>query len=68
MAVLFALIATLLTSFLPIFNKRLLHDARPALVAWVTNAASLPILAVGDAAVHPVFAHDCLLCRPASTR
>ena len=47
MAALFALVATFLTSFLPIFNKRILRDARPALVAWVINAASLPILAVG---------------------
>jgi drug/metabolite transporter (DMT)-like permease len=47
MAALFALVATVLTSFLPILNKRILRDARPALVAWVTNAASLPILAVG---------------------
>ena len=44
---LFALIATILTSFLPILNKQLLRDARPALVAWITNAASLPILAAG---------------------
>jgi drug/metabolite transporter (DMT)-like permease len=47
MATLLALVATVLTSFLPILNKRILRDARPALVAWVTNAASLPILAVG---------------------
>ena len=47
MATIFALIATILTSFLPILNKQLLYDARPALVAWVTNAASLPILAAG---------------------
>ena len=47
MAALLALIATILTSFLPILNKRLLRDARPALVAWGINAASLPILAVG---------------------
>src|SRR5436309_2984262 len=47
MAAYVALIATMLTSFLPILNKRLLRDARPALVAWITNAASLPILAVG---------------------
>jgi drug/metabolite transporter (DMT)-like permease len=47
MAALLALVATVLTSFLPILNKRLLRDARPALVAWVTNAASLPILATG---------------------
>jgi len=46
-AMLLALVATVLTSFLPILNKRILRDARPALVAWVTNATSLPILAVG---------------------
>src|SRR6266567_2122626 len=34
-------------SFLPILNKRLLRDARPALVAWIVNAASLPILLAG---------------------
>jgi transporter family protein len=28
-------------------NKRILHDARPALVAWAINAFSLPILALG---------------------
>lgn len=47
MATLFALVATFLTSFLPILNKRLLRNARPALVAWAINAASLPILAGG---------------------
>jgi drug/metabolite transporter (DMT)-like permease len=47
MAVLLALVATILTSFLPILNKHLLRDARPALVAWVINAASLPILLGG---------------------
>lgn len=47
MSVLLALVATILTSFLPILNKRILRDARPALVAWVVNAASLPLLAVG---------------------
>ncbi len=47
MAALFALVATVLTSFLPILNKHILRDARPALVAWITNAASLPLLAVG---------------------
>src|SRR5229473_36812 len=47
MSVFFALVATMLTSFLPILNKRLLRDARPAQVAWITNAASLPILALG---------------------
>jgi len=47
MSALLALAATILTSFLPILNKRLLRDARPALVAWVVNAASLPILLAG---------------------
>lgn len=47
MAAFLALIATILTSFLPILNKRLLRDAHPAQVAWVVNAASLPILAMG---------------------
>src|SRR5215471_2241474 len=47
MYALLALTATVLTSLLPILNKRILHDARPALVAWAINAFSLPILAVG---------------------
>jgi len=47
MAALLALVATVLTSFLPILNKRILRDTRPALVAWAINAASLPILAAG---------------------
>jgi drug/metabolite transporter (DMT)-like permease len=47
MATLLALVATVLTSFLPILTKRLLQDARPALVAWAINAALLPILAGG---------------------
>lgn len=47
MSALLALAATVLTSVLPIVNKRLLRDARPALVAWAINAASLPILAAG---------------------
>lgn len=47
MYALLALAATVLTSLLPILNKRLLRDARPALVAWAINAASLPILAAG---------------------
>ena len=47
MSALFALIATILTSWLPILNKRILRDTRPAQVAWMINAASLPILAVG---------------------
>jgi drug/metabolite transporter (DMT)-like permease len=51
MAVLLALVATILTSFLPVLNKRILRDARPALVAWVVNAASLPLLALGTGLV-----------------
>jgi uncharacterized membrane protein len=47
MYVLLALIATVLTSLLPILNKQILYDARPALVAWAINAFSLPILALG---------------------
>jgi len=47
MSALLALVATVLTSFLPILNKRILQDARPAMVAWIVNAASLPILAAG---------------------
>ena len=47
MSTFFALVATVLTSLLPILNKQILRDARPAVVAWVINAASLPILAAG---------------------
>ena len=47
MYALLALSDTVLTSFLPILNKRILHDARPALVAWAINTFSLPILALG---------------------
>ena len=47
MYVLLALLATVLTSFLPILSKFLLRDMRPAQVAWAINAASLPLLAVG---------------------
>jgi len=47
MSALLALVATVLTSFLPILNKRLLLDTTPARVAWAINAASLPLLAGG---------------------
>jgi len=47
MYALLALLATILTSFLPILSKFLLRDTRPAQVAWAINAASLPLLAVG---------------------
>ena len=40
----YALTAALFTSFLPIINKRLLVRAPVALVAWVPNTLSLPIL------------------------
>jgi drug/metabolite transporter (DMT)-like permease len=47
MYALLALVATILTSLLPILNKRILLNARPALVAWAINAFSLPLLATG---------------------
>src|SRR5437899_274751 len=47
MYALLALLATVLTSFLPILSKSLLRDTRPAQVAWAINAASLPLLAAG---------------------
>jgi uncharacterized membrane protein len=46
MSLLFALVAAVLTSFLPLLNKYLLRESRPAVVAWITNAASLPLLAL----------------------
>lgn len=42
-----ALSAAVLTSLLPILNKRLLRVATPAWVAWAVNAVSLPILGAG---------------------
>src|SRR6266849_9036446 len=47
MYALLALLATILTSFLPVLSKSLLRDTRPAQVAWAINAASLPLLTVG---------------------
>jgi drug/metabolite transporter (DMT)-like permease len=47
MYALLAFAAAVLTSLLPILNKRMLRDIHPALVAWAINAASLPILATG---------------------
>jgi len=47
MYALLALLATVLTSFLPILSKSLLRDTRTAQVAWAINAASLPLLAAG---------------------
>lgn len=37
----------MLTSLLPILNKRLLRVGRPVWIAWAVNAASLPILGIG---------------------
>src|SRR5215471_17991317 len=72
MAALLALVATILTSFLPILNKHLLRDARPALVAWIVNAASLPILAAGTllltqcsvTPLHRSISFSCTTCLP----
>ena len=41
---LYALTAALLTSFLPIINKRILTTADVAIVAWAPNLLSLPLL------------------------
>jgi hypothetical protein len=38
-------------------------DARPALVAWITNAASLPILAVGTLLLTQCV-NGCVILRP----
>ena len=48
---LFALFAAVLTSLLPICQKDLLRSAPPTLVAWIVNAASLPLLALGTLAL-----------------
>jgi drug/metabolite transporter (DMT)-like permease len=50
----FALAAALLTSFLPIVNKRLLADTPVAVVAWGINALSLPVLGLVALIVLPV--------------
>jgi len=67
MAALLALVATILTSFLPILNKRLLRDSGPALVAWIINAAFLPILAAGSllltqCSITPLYGSPSLAC------
>src|SRR5260370_22993995 len=67
MYALLALVAVVLTSLLPVLNKRLLQRARPALVAWGVNAASLPLLAAGTAVLtqcHPATATGALACTP----
>ncbi len=43
---LYALIASILTSILPIINKRLLADTDVSVVSWAFNALSLPLLGV----------------------
>jgi hypothetical protein len=42
MYALLALSARVLTSLLPVLNKRILRDARPAFVAWAINAFQFP--------------------------
>ena len=54
MWLLFALTAALLTSVLPIINKRLLAEAPVSLVAWGFNALSLPLLAAASLALSPL--------------
>lgn len=71
MYALLALVAVVLTSLLPVLNKRLLQRARPALVAWGVNAASLPLLAAGTAVLtqcHPAPATGVLACTPSLPR
>jgi drug/metabolite transporter (DMT)-like permease len=47
MAMLLALTATVLTSWLPVATKLMVRDARPEVVAWAINLASLPLLLAG---------------------
>src|SRR5262245_20035174 len=54
MWLLLALAAALLTSFLPIVNKRLLADTPVSVVAWAVNGLSLPILGLAALALAPV--------------
>jgi uncharacterized membrane protein len=49
-----ALATALLTSFLPIVNKRLLADTPVAVVAWGINTLSLPLLGLVALIVHPI--------------
>ncbi len=49
-----ALTAALLTSFLPIINKRLLVDADVRVVAWGINLLSLPVLAAASLLLFPI--------------
>lgn len=53
-----ALTAALLTSFLPIINKRLLADTDVSVVAWGTNLLSLPVLGAFTLALLPLPAVD----------
>lgn len=58
MWLLLALTAAFLTSFLPIINKRLLVKADVSVVAWGTNALSLPLLALASLILLPLPAVD----------
>ena len=63
----FALGATILTSFLPICNKLLLRTQTPALVAWKINTFSLPLLAIGTGLFtqcHVNFSNGSMNCTP----
>lgn len=50
----FALVAALLTSFLPIVNKRLLADTPVSIVAWGINTLSLPLLGLAAMILLPL--------------
>jgi uncharacterized membrane protein len=58
MWLLLALAAALLTSFLPIVNKRLLADTPVSVVAWAVNGLSLPLLGLAALALAPIPAID----------
>jgi drug/metabolite transporter (DMT)-like permease len=49
-----SLVAALLTSFLPIVNKRLLADTPITMVAWGINTLSLPLLGLAALIVQPL--------------
>lgn len=50
----FALVAALLTSILPVINKRLLADTPVTVVAWGVNAFSLPLLGLASIVLLPI--------------
>lgn len=53
-----AITAAVLTSFLPIINKRLLATADVSVVPWAINLLSLPLLVLATAAAGPLPAVD----------